>query len=169
MDPDRRRLMLPDPDATACLGHALGQTAQAGDIILLSGDLGAGKTTLTQAIARGLGIAERVTSPTFSLLHEYDEGRVPLYHFDLYRLTQEDIAAQDFPDYWEQGDGLAVLEWSERLGSLTPPDRLDLHLEHAGEARVATMTAHGDRARQWLAEVFPPSRPAPTGGDGASA
>lgn len=168
MEPNRRCLPLPDPDATARLGHALGRTARAGDIILLSGDLGAGKTTLTQAIARGLGIEERVTSPTFSLLHEYDEGRVPLYHFDLYRLTEEDISAQAFPDYWEQGDGLAVLEWAERLGSLTPPDRLDIHLEHAGEGRVATLTAHGDRARRWLAEISPPSRPSPTGGEGVS-
>lgn len=162
MEPERQRLTLPNPTATSRLGDVLGRTAQAGDIILLSGDLGAGKTTLTQAIALGLGIEERVTSPTFSLLHEYDEGRVPLYHFDLYRLTAEDIAAQAFPDYWEQGDGLAVLEWAERLGALTPPERLDIHLEHAGEGRVATLTAHGDRARQWLAEL------SPTAGDGAS-
>lgn len=168
MEPDRRSLPLSDPDATLRLGLALGQTAQAGDIILLSGDLGAGKTTLTQAIARGLGIEERVTSPTFSLLHEYDEGRVPLYHFDLYRLTEEDIAAQDFPAYWEEGDGLAVLEWSERLGALTPPERLDIHLEHAGDSRVATLTARGARARRWLSEIFPPSQPSPTGGEGAS-
>lgn len=155
MEPDSRSLTLPDPDATARLGLALGRSAQAGDIILLSGDLGAGKTTLTQAIARGLGIEERVTSPTFSLLHEYDEGRVPLYHFDLYRLTEDDIAAQAFPDYWEDGDGLAVLEWSERLGSLTPAERLDIHLDHAGDSRVAILSAHGARARAWLAEVKP--------------
>ncbi|HEY9855439.1 MAG TPA: tRNA (adenosine(37)-N6)-threonylcarbamoyltransferase complex ATPase subunit type 1 TsaE [Stenomitos sp.] len=153
MEPDSRSLTLPDPDATARLGLALGRSAQAGDIILLSGDLGAGKTTLTQAIARGLGIEERVTSPTFSLLHEYDEGRVPLYHFDLYRLTEEDIAAQAFPDYWEQGDGLAVLEWAERLGSLTPPQRLEIHLAHAGDGRTATLVARGDRPHHWLQQV----------------
>lgn len=154
MDPDRRSLTLPDPDATARLGRAIGRAAEPGDIILLSGDLGAGKTTLTQAIARGLGIQERVTSPTFSLLHEYDEGRVPLYHFDLYRLKEEDIAAQAFPDYWEDGDGLAVLEWAERLGSLTPPDRLAIHLAHAGDGRTAELVAHGDRARRWLTQVM---------------
>lgn len=153
MDPDRRTQYLCDPVATHALGERLGSTARAGDIILLSGDLGAGKTSLTQGIARGLGIEARVTSPTFTLLNEYHEGRVPLYHFDLYRLEEADILAQGFLDYWEAGDGLAVLEWAERLGASTPGDRLEVRLTMQGEGRLVELLAHGDRPKTWLNSV----------------
>ncbi|HEY9900188.1 MAG TPA: tRNA (adenosine(37)-N6)-threonylcarbamoyltransferase complex ATPase subunit type 1 TsaE [Pantanalinema sp.] len=147
------RIPLPDLDATQRLGEAIGRTARAGDIILLSGDLGAGKTSLTQGIARGLGIYDRVTSPTFNLLHEYHEGRVPLYHFDLYRLDAHGVMAQGFDDYWERGDGLCALEWAERLEGAPLPDHLDLLLEHAGEGRLATLTASGGAAAAWLERI----------------
>ncbi|MBO9542451.1 tRNA (adenosine(37)-N6)-threonylcarbamoyltransferase complex ATPase subunit type 1 TsaE [bacterium] len=147
------RIPLSDLSATQRLGEAVGRTAQAGDIILLSGDLGAGKTSLTQGIARGLGIEDRVTSPTFNLLHEYHEGRVPLYHFDLYRLDAHGVMAQGFDDYWERGDGLCALEWAERLEGAPLPDHLVLSLEHAGEGRLATLTAHGPYAEAWLERI----------------
>ena len=144
---------LPNLSATRQLGQELGQQAQAGDILLLRGDLGAGKTSLTQGIAQGLGISDPVTSPTFALLHEYHEGRLPLYHFDLYRLEEADIVAQGFSEYWEQGDGLTVLEWAERLGSHTPSDCLELLLEYRDEGRLAIMRAHGDRSTVWLEKM----------------
>lgn len=141
---------LADLDATLQFGQALGRTAQEGDVLLLRGDLGAGKTSLTQGIAQGLGITDAVTSPTFALLHEYPEGRIPLYHFDLYRLVEADIRAQGFPDYWERGDGLTVLEWAERLGSLTPGECLEVQLTHAPAGRQVRLRAHGDRSMAWL-------------------
>ncbi len=130
---------------TVALGERLGVTASPGDVITLAGGLGAGKTTLTKAIGRGLGVPAEcyITSPTFSLLHEYP-GRLPLYHMDLYRLAgEEEIEELGFEDYL-YGEGLCVIEWPERLGGLTPPNRLHIDLYFAGEtARRAVLTAHG--------------------------
>lgn len=153
LEPASRRLSLPNPEATRRLGQRLGAAARPGDTLLLVGDLGAGKTTLTQGLAAGLGIDEAVTSPTFALLHEYPEGRLPLYHFDLYRLDEAQIRSQDFMDYWERGDGVAVLEWADHLGRLAPDEHLAVRLEHHDDARVAALEARGDRPRAWLDEA----------------
>lgn len=126
---DRICLSLPDLIVTEKLGRWLGETAVAGDIVLLSGDLGAGKTTLTQFIGRGLHVpaATYITSPTFALVHEYG-GRLPLYHLDLYRLGGElevdDLGLLDY--LYDQG--LCVIEWPDRLGSLRPDERLEIEL-----------------------------------------
>jgi len=120
---------------TAQIGRRLGELAGPGDVILLYGDLGAGKTTLTQAIARGLLVSEDqyVTSPTFGLMHEYS-GRIPLYHMDFYRLFgEDDIEGAGLMDYIG-GAGLAVIEWPDRLGSLCPADRLEITLTMTREA-----------------------------------
>lgn len=130
---------------TMAFGRRLGAAAQAGDVILLKGDLGAGKTTLTQAIGNGLGVDEQcyITSPTFSLLHEY-AGRLPLYHMDLYRLSsEEEIEEVGFEEYI-YGQGLTVIEWPERLGDLTPADYLQIHItRQSPQGRKITVTAHG--------------------------
>lgn len=137
------------------MGNILGSMAEPGDIITLAGLLGAGKTALTQAIARGLGVDPRiyVTSPTFSFLHEY-QGRIPLYHMDLYRLAGEDeIESLGLPEYF-YGSGLTVIEWPERLGSLMPPERLHVALAIAGEtARSATLAGYGGRWQKKVAEI----------------
>lgn len=107
---------------TEKIGLLLGSLARKGDILLLEGDLGAGKTTLTQSIARGLGVDEKeyVTSPSFAILHEY-EGRIPLFHMDLYRLGGEDeVVDLGFDEYFF-GNGLCVIEWPSRAGDLLPP------------------------------------------------
>ncbi len=128
----------------------IGRTARPGDIITLTGNMGAGKTTLTQAIGLGLMVPEEhyITSPTFSLLHEYP-GRIPLYHMDLYRLAdEEEIEALGFEDYL-YGDGLCVIEWPERLGSLMPEDRLNIDLSFVSEnSRRANLTGHSDSWRE---------------------
>lgn len=138
-------LPLPSLDDTIAFGIHLGRVALPGDIITLSGDLGAGKTTLTQAIGKGLEIPPEVyiTSPTFSLLHEYP-GRIPLYHMDLYRLgSVEEIEELGFEDYI-YGDGLTVIEWPDRLEDLMPSSRLEIHLNTLPSLeRIANISAFG--------------------------
>ncbi|HKQ37030.1 MAG TPA: tRNA (adenosine(37)-N6)-threonylcarbamoyltransferase complex ATPase subunit type 1 TsaE [Verrucomicrobiae bacterium] len=103
------------PDETLQLGEQWGREAKPGWVIGLTGDLGAGKTQFVKGIARGLGIRSRISSPTFTLVHEYREGRLPLYHIDLYRLdTMQDVFAAGLEEYFGQTDGVTVVEWSER-------------------------------------------------------
>lgn len=106
---------------TRRLGQALGKLLIPGDIILLEGDLGAGKTALTQGIGKGLGVSVVINSPTFTILKEYT-GRLPLYHFDLYRIDDpEEVYALGFEDYFT-GDGVCVIEWAERGAPEDTPD-----------------------------------------------
>jgi tRNA threonylcarbamoyladenosine biosynthesis protein TsaE len=109
---------LPDAAATRSLGIRLGQMLPAGTVLLLQGDLGAGKTSLVQGIGAGLGIQESIDSPTFTLINEYLDGRVPLYHLDLYRLEPAATAALSVASYWEGVEvepGIVAIEWAERL------------------------------------------------------
>ena len=102
------------PEATQALGETWGRAATSGLVIGLSGDLGAGKTQLTKGIARGLGITTRVHSPTFALVNQYENGRLPLFHVDLYRLeTAEQIIAAGLEEYFHPV-GVSVIEWAER-------------------------------------------------------
>ncbi|MDR9501783.1 MAG: tRNA (adenosine(37)-N6)-threonylcarbamoyltransferase complex ATPase subunit type 1 TsaE [Desulfurivibrionaceae bacterium] len=144
-DKESVQLRLADLAQTRAFGYHIGTVAQAGDIILLSGDLGAGKTTLTQAIARGLQVPAGcyITSPTFSLLHEYP-GRIPLYHMDLYRLAgEEEIEELGFEEYI-YGQGLTVIEWPERLGDLTPRSCLEIELlSPTPQSREIILTGRG--------------------------
>ncbi|MGV1098305.1 tRNA (adenosine(37)-N6)-threonylcarbamoyltransferase complex ATPase subunit type 1 TsaE [Thiovibrio sp. JS02] len=148
--PDDLILPLPDLAATARLGRYLGEIARPGDVITLSGSLGAGKTTLTQAIGQGLQVPEScyITSPTFSLMHEYP-GRLPLYHMDLYRLTDEtEIEELGFEEYFH-GAGLTVIEWPDRLGSLMPGDRLEITMDFQPPAsRQCRLTVFGPGWRE---------------------
>ena len=145
-------ISLPDLRSTQALGRYLGKTARPGEVITLAGTLGAGKTTLTQAIGQGLQVPEScyITSPTFSLLHEYP-GRLPLYHLDLYRLSDEmEIEDLGLLEYL-YGTGLSVIEWPDRLGSLMPEKRLHIELSLLNEtARLAEITAHG---AEWLEKL----------------
>lgn len=138
-------IVLKNLEATARLGQRLGELAEAGDIITLAGSLGAGKTTLTQAIGHGLQVPPDcyITSPTFSLLHEYP-GRLPLYHMDLYRLSScEEIIDLGFEDYL-YGEGVSVVEWPDRLAEIMPQDRLQIELELTSEtSRTAYLSWHG--------------------------
>ena len=119
---------------TERFGTALGREAQPGDVICLDGDLGAGKTTLSQAIARGLEVPSDcyVTSPSFAILHEYP-GRIPMYHMDFYRLGgADDVIGLGFEEYFYQG-GLTVIEWSSMALEVLPDDRLNIRLETSGD------------------------------------
>ena len=110
------------PEETRALGETLAGRLRAGDTVLLLGDLGAGKSELTRGIARGLGIAGPVASPSFTILNVYEEGTLPLYHFDWYRLSgSEELWDMGLEEYLG-GDGVAVVEWPERCPEAIPAD-----------------------------------------------
>ncbi len=143
-------------EQTIALGERLGRLLAAGDVLVLTGDLGAGKTQLTKGIARGLGVADDVTSPTFTIGMVYEDGELPLYHFDLYRL--EDAAELDDTGLFDVlgGDGPCVIEWGEQFADQLGDERLDVFLTRmddeaaVGEepARSVRLVAHGLRANQ---------------------
>lgn len=138
-------IALPNAQATMQLGIHLGQQLPPGTTLLLKGDLGAGKTTLVQGIGRGLGIDEGIVSPTFTLINEYPEGRIPLYHFDLYRLEPTEVPALNLPLFWEGGEyplGIVAIEWAERLRDL-PAHFLEIKLQSTASGRVALFQSQG--------------------------
>lgn len=141
---------LPNPAATLGLGEALSHVLTAGAILLLQGDLGSGKTTLVQGLAQGLGVSEPVTSPTFALIHEYPEGRIPLYHLDLYRLNTEEVQ-QLYPEYyWQEATpGIVAIEWPERLPTW-PSQYLHLCWQGTAFGQRVTLTAQGATPQGWL-------------------
>ena len=108
------------PRETFQLGKKIGQAAVPGDIICLDGDLGVGKTVFTQGFAKGLKIDEVVNSPTFTIIQEYDDGRIPLYHFDVYRIGEpEEMYELGYEDYFF-GEGVCLIEWSQLIDELIP-------------------------------------------------
>lgn len=145
-----------DPTATARIGEALGSLLEPGDVVVLTGDLGAGKTCLTGGVACGLGDGSAVTSPTFAIMAVHDGGRLPLYHFDLYRLEDagqlEDTGIYDMLD----GDGACLVEWGDLFSDELGDERLDLALLRdpgadpaAGEPpRIVELRPQGARAQQ---------------------
>lgn len=146
-------LALPDLAATAALGERLARSLEDGDVLGLSGELGAGKTTLVQSIARALGVPAHVpvTSPTFTLHQIYGGGRLVVNHFDLYRIeTEAELVSLGLDDVLGR-EGVAILEWFDRLGAAAPPDCLVVALSIEGEhARRAELVATGPRARAIL-------------------
>jgi tRNA threonylcarbamoyladenosine biosynthesis protein TsaE len=113
--------IFPSAEATQEFGASLAATCQAGEIYALHGDLGAGKTQIVKGFARGLGYLGDVTSPTFTLLHEYQGGRLPLFHLDLYRLTGIEEAQRSGLDEYLPSEGITVIEWPERIADSLPP------------------------------------------------
>ncbi|WP_370750139.1 tRNA (adenosine(37)-N6)-threonylcarbamoyltransferase complex ATPase subunit type 1 TsaE [Eubacterium sp.] len=110
------------PKETFELGKKIGLEAKAGEIICLDGDLGVGKTVFTQGFAKGLGIDEAVNSPTFTIIQEYDEGRLPLYHFDVYRIGDpEEMYEIGYEDYF-YGQGVCLIEWAKLIEELIPDE-----------------------------------------------
>ncbi|WP_017654621.1 bifunctional alanine racemase/tRNA (adenosine(37)-N6)-threonylcarbamoyltransferase complex ATPase subunit type 1 TsaE [Fortiea contorta] len=142
-------ILLTDAQATFNLGLTLGRTLAAGSVILLTGDLGAGKTTLVQGIGQGLGITEPIVSPTFTLINEYLGGRLPLYHLDLYRLEPQEVVGLNLETYWEGlevAPGIMAIEWAERL-PYKPDSYLSIYLSyHPGGDRQAEITPFNSTA-----------------------
>lgn len=139
------------PEATKQLASTLAPYLHEGDVILLEGDLGAGKTQFVQGIAEGLGIRAAVTSPTFNILLQYEGGRIPLYHFDLYRLDDSD-ELEDIDFYGTvEGDGVSFIEWGSKFPEAMPFGFLQINIT-VDEEGVRTIKAHalGVRARSIL-------------------
>ena len=117
------------PQETKELGKKMAERAKPGDVFTLVGDLGVGKTVFTQGIAEGLGIDEPVNSPTFTIVQEYESGRMPFYHFDVYRIGDvEEMEEVGFEDYI-MGDGVSLIEWANLIEEILPEKRTDILIE----------------------------------------
>lgn len=125
-----RKLILKNEDETRAFGLELGASLRKGDIVALIGDLGTGKTALTKYIAEGLGIQEVITSPTFTIVQEYRQGRLPLYHFDVYRIGDpEEMHELGYEEYF-YGDGVCVIEWADLIEELLPEYTKTIRIEY---------------------------------------
>lgn len=134
---------------TTKLGKELGKILNPGDIICLTGDLGTGKTHITKGISQGLGITDNITSPTFTIVNEYNSGRLKLYHFDVYRVSDPDeIYAIGFDDYIF-GDGVSIIEWANYIEEILPKDYLHIYitkdLSKGENYRKITITPYGEK------------------------
>ena len=141
-------------DETKRFGIKIGKLLKSGDILCLNGDLGAGKTTLTKSIGLGLGVEDYITSPTFSLINEY-EGRIPLYHFDVYRLENvEDLYDLGFDEYF-YGQGVSIIEWAHKIEALLPKERIVLDIDKAVDidSRVISIKGFGNRYLEVVKEL----------------
>ena len=133
--------MIDSEAETRALGLRIASAAEPGDIIALVGDLGTGKTALTKYIAEGLGVTEEVISPTFNIVKEYRSGRIPLFHFDVYRLSgPEEFLDTGAEDYLEDS-GLSVIEWADIVADALPEDSLLINIEYdgKGERRITVL------------------------------
>ena len=134
------------PEDTLRLGIELAQKAQPGDVIALAGDLGAGKTVFTKGFAEGLGIEEPVNSPTFTILQIYEEGRIPLYHFDVYRIEDAEEMEEVGLDEYLEGNGVCLIEWAGRIADLLPAGTIIVRIEKDLEKGVDYRRIMIDRA-----------------------
>lgn len=135
------------PEETFQAGMRLGEKAEAGQVFTLTGDLGVGKTVFTQGLAKGLGIEEPVSSPTFTIVQVYDGGRLPFYHFDVYRIGDvEEMDEVGFDDY-VMGDGVSLIEWADLIEEILPEKRtkilIEKDLERGFDYRRITVTQEG--------------------------
>lgn len=152
-DEGRFQIISHSPEETQAIGRILGSSAEAGDIFLLVGGLGAGKTCLTQGIVWGLGVDEYARSPTFVLVSQY-QGRLTLYHMDLYRLDTIDEIADLGLDEYLFGDGVCVVEWAEKAAELFPEQHVLVRLDYIDEtSRRLTLTGSGVRHDKLIAAL----------------
>ncbi|MEY2856402.1 MAG: hypothetical protein RLZZ74_711 [Cyanobacteriota bacterium] len=154
------KILLPTLEATLDFGCLLGKHLPPGSTLLLIGNLGAGKTTLVQGIGHGLGIKEPILSPTFTIINEYLDGRIPLYHLDLYRLEPPQIDRLYPETYWSGSEvepGITAIEWSQLL-TLKPGSYITIELSGSLESRQAHLEPYGQAPDLKFIQNFPPSR-----------
>jgi tRNA threonylcarbamoyladenosine biosynthesis protein TsaE len=128
-------------EETVAAGRAHARTVRPGEVLALAGDLGAGKTQFVKGLVAGLGSVAAVTSPTFTLIHEYTGGRLPVYHLDFYRLENRAAAVRLGLDDYFFGDGVSVVEWADRFPDLIPPDAAWIFFEMKSETERAISTS----------------------------
>ena len=138
-----------DPEETFEVGRKIGMNAKPGQIYTLTGDLGVGKTVFTQGVAAGLGITVPVNSPTFTIIQEYEDGRLPFYHFDVYRIGDlEEMEEIGYDDYFF-GQGICLIEWAELIEEILPEKRIEVtiekDLEKGFEYRKITIEERGEK------------------------
>ena len=126
----KRIIKIKNEKETENFGRRLGESLSAGDVVAMVGDLGTGKTTLTGYIARGLGIKETVSSPTFTIIKEYNSGRLPLYHFDVYRIGDPEELFNIGADEYFDGDGVCVVEWADLVSEELPENSKCIFIEY---------------------------------------
>jgi tRNA threonylcarbamoyladenosine biosynthesis protein TsaE len=149
-------LKLPDAAATARLGAALARGVEPGRVLHLSGDLGAGKTTLVRGLLRARGIHGPVKSPTYTWVEPYALSSLDLYHFDFYRfMDRTEWLSSGLREYFRP-DACCIVEWPEKAGSLLPPPDLSVQLTYDGESRRASIGSHSPAGEAWLSSL-PPS------------
>lgn len=148
-------IYLKNEEMTYKFGKKLGKLLGGNDVVTLNGDLGAGKTTMTKAIAEEIGVDEPITSPTFTIVQEYEDGRLPLYHFDVYRIADpEEMYYIGFDEYLSKG-GIVIIEWAGIINDVLPRERLDIELHYSDDGgRVAILTAYGKRYENIIEELI---------------
>lgn len=143
-----------DEQETKRIAASLAELLEAGDVLLLEGNLGAGKTTFTKGLAEGLGITRVIKSPTYTLIREYDEGRLPLYHMDVYRLEETGGTDLGLEEYFE-GEGVSVIEWATFIPEDIPEQHLEIQLQPVGSElmeRKITFIPKSERYEKLLEE-----------------
>ncbi|MFD7523255.1 MULTISPECIES: tRNA (adenosine(37)-N6)-threonylcarbamoyltransferase complex ATPase subunit type 1 TsaE [Paenibacillus] len=142
-----------DERDTEALAAQLAVLAGPGAVIALDGDLGAGKTRFSQAVAKSIGVQGVVNSPTFTLIKEYEGREFPLYHMDVYRISLEEAEDLGLDEYF-YGEGLTLIEWASLVEELLPPNRLEIYIEHSGgDERVFRLNPTGEPYESWCANL----------------
>ncbi len=148
------KIILKGLEETEEFGEKLGSLLKPGDIVSLIGDLGAGKTTLTKSIGKGLGIEDYITSPTFTLVNEY-KGKYWVYHFDVYRLDNiEELDDLGFDEYF-YSNGVSIIEWGDRIEKFLPKEKINIQIEKGKELddRIVTIFGEGNRLEELVKEL----------------
>lgn len=147
-----KTIFLEDENKTKEIGKKLGEVVDKGSIICLVGDLGAGKTTLTQSFAKSLGIDDYITSPTFTIVNEY-QGRIPLYHFDVYRIGCSEEMYDIGYDEYINSDGVCIIEWSNLIEDILPDEYLKIDLKYKDMGREITFEPFGEKYENMIKEM----------------
>lgn len=148
-----KKIFLENEESTKKIGEIIGEKLFNGAILCLNGDLGAGKTTLTKSIAKALKIDEDITSPTFTIVNEYTEGSIPLYHFDVYRIGEPDEMYDIGFDEYINSDGVCIIEWSSIIRDILPKERLEINLNYSGTGREMEIISYGDKYKKMVEEM----------------
>lgn len=145
-------IYLEDEKKTQEIGYKLGKLLKPGSVICLIGDLGAGKTTMTQSLAKALEVDDYITSPTFTIVNEY-EGKIPLYHFDVYRIGSSDEMYDIGYDEYINGEGVCIIEWANLIEDILPDEYLYIELKYKDMSREMILNPVGEKYEKLVEEL----------------